>query len=47
MLPVGEEEDAISSGELVDATVLFDVEEAEDDLCLEAIELILLTEDFE
>lgn len=47
MLPVGEEEDAISSGELVEATVLFDVEETEDDRCLEATELVLWTEDFE
>ena len=47
MLPVGEEEDATSSGELVDVTILLDVEEADDARCLELTELVLRTEGFE
>ena len=45
MLPVGE--DATSSGELVDVTILLDVEEADDARCLELTELVLRTEGFE
>jgi hypothetical protein len=47
MLPVGEEEDATSSGELVDVTMLFDVEETDDARCLEVTELVLRTVGFE